>query len=115
MADASLGDSKVENESLRHFGIVTELRIKFNGNYDKEEDDFIGNTYFCNPLYASGEQPRFGKSDKRICGLLYLRTLRFYTVVVFHLPLENNHKVNKPTDVSEINTPQKTPECCQPR
>jgi hypothetical protein len=38
-----------------------------------------------------------------------------YTFAVFHPPLENNHSVKSPTEVSEINTPQKTPECCQPR
>ena len=41
-------------------------------------------------------------------------TKLFQTLTVFHPPLENNHKVNKPTEVSEINTPQNTPECCQP-
>ena len=36
-----------------------------------------------------------------------------HTFAVFHPPLLNSHRVNKPTDVSEMNTPQNTPECPQ--
>lgn len=35
------------------------------------------------------------------------------TTAFFHPPLVNNHSVNNPTDVSEKNTPQKTPDSCQ--
>lgn len=34
----------------------------------------------------------------------------YYTVTVFHLPLLNNHRVNNPTNVSEIKIAQNTPE-----
>ena len=36
-----------------------------------------------------------------------------YTCAVFHFPRVNSHSVKRPTDVSEMNTPQNTPECCQ--
>lgn len=52
------------------------LRVKFVGHYDEEEDDFIGNTFFCWPENASGNYTPFSKSDKRECGFLYLRALR---------------------------------------
>ena len=55
--------------------VVVALRVAFKGYYDKDEDDFIGKTYFCSPIEQS-EQSQFGKSDKRFCGFLYLRTLR---------------------------------------
>ena len=56
--------------------VVAALRIAFKGYYDKEEDDFTGKTYFCNPKEVSDDQPQFRKNDKRMCGFLYLRTLR---------------------------------------
>jgi putative ATP-dependent endonuclease of OLD family len=56
--------------------VVVALRVAFKGYYDKEEDDFICKTYFCNPVEATEDQSRFGKNDKRLCGFLYLRTLR---------------------------------------
>jgi hypothetical protein len=33
-----------------------------------------------------------------------------YTFTVFHLPRENSHSVNSPTEVSDTNTPQNTPD-----
>src|SRR5690606_18521231 len=36
-----------------------------------------------------------------------------YTCAVFHLPRVNSHRVNSPTAVSDTNTPQNTPVCCQ--
>ena len=38
-----------------------------------------------------------------------------HTCAVFHFPRVNSHSVNRPTDVSEMNTPQNTPDCCQSR
>lgn len=57
--------------------IIPALRVKFIGLYDPEEDDFIGDTYFCSPVLDS-EQPlsKFRRSDKRECGFLYLRAIR---------------------------------------
>lgn len=56
-------------------GVLPALRVVFEGNYDAEEDDFVGNTYFASP--GSGEERSFFRSfDKRKCGFLYLRALR---------------------------------------
>ncbi|WP_333905947.1 ATP-dependent nuclease [Delftia acidovorans] len=52
------------------------LRVFFEGRYDKEEDDFTGNTFFATPVLAEGTHPTFKTTDKRKCGFLYLRTLR---------------------------------------
>lgn len=49
------------------------VRVSFVGNYDVEDDDFVGETFFCSP---DGAKTRFSKSDKRDCGFLYLRALR---------------------------------------
>jgi putative ATP-dependent endonuclease of OLD family len=52
------------------------LRIEFQGQYDLEEDDFIGQTYYSSPLRDDGEKDVFRVPDKRLCGFLFLRTLR---------------------------------------
>lgn len=58
-------------------GVVPALRVRFNGMYDLEEDDFIGQTYFCWPEPLEEREPdKFYTSDKRRCGFLLLRTLR---------------------------------------
>lgn len=56
--------------------ICPALRVCFIGEYDKDEDDFIGTTYFCSPLTDENELQKFGTRDKRLCGFIYLRTLR---------------------------------------
>jgi hypothetical protein len=56
-----------------------------------------------------------GAMTRTITATVYgQRSMVVYTFIVFHFPLLNNQSVKIPTDVSEINTPQKTPECCQP-
>lgn len=57
-------------------GVGAALRLFFKGNYDKEEDDFAGNTFFASPLLQDGSYSAFKTTDKRKCGFLYLRTLR---------------------------------------
>ncbi|MDG5978114.1 ATP-dependent endonuclease family protein [Hydrogenophaga taeniospiralis CCUG 15921] len=52
------------------------LRVGFTGSYDAEEDDFIGSTRFMSPPKDDGSYDSFKTSDKRLCGFLYLRTLR---------------------------------------
>jgi putative ATP-dependent endonuclease of OLD family len=52
------------------------LRLMFTGEYDEEEDDFLGNTFFCWPISDSGERTPFRTPDKRHCGFLFLRTVR---------------------------------------
>ncbi len=52
------------------------LRVCFRGKYDKDEDDFLGKTFFCSPTNDDSELSRFGIRDKRLCGFIYLRTIR---------------------------------------
>ncbi|ACB85097.1 ATP-dependent nuclease [Natranaerobius thermophilus] len=52
------------------------LRVRFEGNYDSEEDDFFGRTYYASPEVEDGSMTSFTKKDKRYCGFLFLRTLR---------------------------------------
>jgi len=63
------------------------LPIVFIGRYDKAEDDFVGNTFFDHPIepldddeaaeLALGAGRRlFGRDHKRLCGFVFLRTLR---------------------------------------
>ena len=63
------------------------LPVVFIGRYDKAEDDFIGNTFFDHPIepleddeaeeLALGAGRRlFGRDHKRLCGFVFLRTLR---------------------------------------
>lgn len=57
-------------------GVVPALRVGFTGTYDKEEDDFTGTTYFSSPALDDGSHVPFRTPDKRLCGFLFLRTLR---------------------------------------
>lgn len=52
------------------------LRVMFVGGYDTDEDDFTGATYFCSPMKQDGSYDFFRTTDKRVCGFLYLRTVR---------------------------------------
>lgn len=52
------------------------LRVGFTGIYDTDEDDFVGSTHFLSPQKDDGSYDTFKTSDKRLCGFLYLRTLR---------------------------------------
>lgn len=56
--------------------VVPALRVSFTGAYDKDEDDFTGNTFFVSPTREDGDRDTFRTSDKRLCGFLFLRTLR---------------------------------------
>jgi putative ATP-dependent endonuclease of the OLD family len=56
--------------------IVEALRLCFIGRYEKEEDDFEGKTYFSKSYEVDENPAAFGKVDKRLCGFLYLRSLR---------------------------------------
>lgn len=56
--------------------VIAGLRVKFIGSYDHDEDDFKGDTFYCSPPREDGSLAKFGKSDKRECGFLYLRALR---------------------------------------
>ncbi len=52
------------------------LRVFFKGAYDADEDDFTGGTFFAVPQQQDGSCQTFKTPDKRLCGFLYLRTLR---------------------------------------
>jgi putative ATP-dependent endonuclease of the OLD family len=56
--------------------VSSALRVKFIGSYDVEEDDFIGDTFYCSPVREDGTLAKFSTKDKRQCGFLILRTLR---------------------------------------
>lgn len=59
------------------FNNITEaLRITFHGQYNEEEDDFEGITYFARSLTESDNPVRFSRKHKQICGFLYLRSHR---------------------------------------
>ncbi|BAO29703.1 ATP-dependent nuclease [Sulfuritalea hydrogenivorans] len=52
------------------------LRVTFVGEYNPEEDDFEGKSFFTLTL-ADGCAPQaFTKKDKQVCGFLYLRSIR---------------------------------------
>ncbi|MBP8277051.1 MAG: AAA family ATPase [Propionivibrio sp.] len=51
------------------------LRVTFIGQYDPEEDDFEGKTFYTLTLSDSFPVP-FTKKDKQVCGFLYLRSVR---------------------------------------
>jgi putative ATP-dependent endonuclease of the OLD family len=52
------------------------LRVGFEGYFDAEEDDFFGKSFFKSPLKDDDTYDFFGNQDKRLCGFLFLRTLR---------------------------------------
>jgi putative ATP-dependent endonuclease of the OLD family len=56
--------------------IKAALRVTFTGEYDPDEDDFIGNTYFTRSLSEEDTPTSFSKKDKQHCGFLFLRSLR---------------------------------------
>lgn len=57
-------------------GVIPALRVGFRGFYDGEEDDFFGETFFLSPRSEENTREPFRLKDKRMCGFLYLRTLR---------------------------------------
>ncbi|NEI88305.1 AAA family ATPase, partial [Rhizobium leguminosarum] len=52
------------------------LRVTFIGEYDAEEDDFTGNTFYSRSLLEETTPTPFTKRDKQHCGFLYLRGIR---------------------------------------
>lgn len=56
--------------------VLPALRVGFRGWYDADEDDFSCETYFLSPLRFDGTHTPFKTADKRLCGFLFLRTLR---------------------------------------
>jgi len=56
--------------------IKAALRITFEGKYDPDEDDFVGNSYFTRSLLEGDTPVPFSKKDKQHCGFLFLRSVR---------------------------------------
>lgn len=57
--------------------VVPALRIKFEGAYDIEEDEFEAATYFASPpMDDDARRPRVSRAAKRQFGFIYLRALR---------------------------------------
>lgn len=56
--------------------IKAALRVTFVGEYDPDEDDFVGNSYFTRSLSEDETPASFSKKDKQHCGFLFLRSLR---------------------------------------
>lgn len=52
------------------------LRVTFHGQYNEEEDDFEGKTFFTRSLTENDTPQPFTKKDKQVCGFLYLRSIR---------------------------------------
>ncbi|MCC6573853.1 MAG: AAA family ATPase [Planctomycetes bacterium] len=63
-------------EATSNKNVTPVLRVRFDGHYDKDEDDFAANTYFSSPVDDRDQRTQFGPKDKRECGFLFLRTLR---------------------------------------
>ncbi len=63
-------------EGMDQPNIVESLRVTFIGQYDVDEDDFEGTTYFARSLEESDTPQQFLRRDKRYCGFLFLRGLR---------------------------------------
>ncbi len=69
-------------------GVLWALPVVFFGRYDAEEDDFVGETFFDHPVPPADEldeeqkaqlgagRDRFDVRSKRMCGFVFLRTLR---------------------------------------
>jgi len=57
--------------------VITEaIRVTFVGNYNIDEDDFEGKTFYTRSIDEGITPQHFNKKDKQLCGFLYLRTLR---------------------------------------
>lgn len=65
-----------EPEETDKEDISAAVRIGFKGVYDSEDDDFKTSTYFLSPQSEDGTNAPFRTNDKRLCGFLFLRTLR---------------------------------------
>lgn len=75
-------------DSADAVGVTWALPVIFIGRYDRQEDDFVGDTFFDHPIpeldelddearasLGAGRDP-FSRAHKRVCGFIFLRTLR---------------------------------------
>ncbi len=70
-------DETASPEDVDREEVVPALRIKFEGRYDVEEDEFRAETYFASPPSDDGtRRARVSRAAKRLFGFIYLRALR---------------------------------------
>ena len=73
----SLLDENAEPDDTETDNVIPALRIKFEGLYDKEEDEFTAETFFASPPPEDDEsRARVSRAVKRSFGFIYLRALR---------------------------------------
>ena len=76
-ATSSLLDETASAEDVDGDDVVPALRIKFEGRYDIEEDEFRAETYFASPPPDDEtRRARVSRAAKRLFGFIYLRALR---------------------------------------
>ena len=76
-ATDNLLDETSAPEDVDDDDVVPALRIKFEGSYDIEEDEFRAETYFASPPVDGEERrARVTRPAKRQFGFIYLRALR---------------------------------------
>jgi putative ATP-dependent endonuclease of OLD family len=63
-------------ETVDKKSIEAALRVSFIGEYDPDEDDFVGSTCFTRSITEATKPQAFTKKDKQKCCFLYLRSLR---------------------------------------
>ena len=77
IATDELLDEMGEPEDVDGDEVVPALRIKFEGAYDIEEDEFRAETYFASPpVDDDARRARVTRTAKRQFGFIYLRALR---------------------------------------
>ena len=70
-------DQTSDPEDVDDVDVVSALRVKFEGTYDIEEDEFRAETYFASPpLVDETRRSRVTRAAKRNFGFIYLRALR---------------------------------------
>ena len=76
-ATSELLDETATPEDVDRDDVVPALRIRFEGIYDVEEDEFRAETYFASPPADDGmRRARVSRVAKRLFGFIYLRALR---------------------------------------
>ena len=76
-ATNELLDETATPEDVDGDDVVPALRIRFEGVYDVEEDEFTAETYFASPSADDGtRRTRVSRAAKRQFGFIYLRALR---------------------------------------
>ncbi len=74
---SALLDENAEPEDTEPDHVIAALRIKFEGIYDVEEDEFTAETFFASPPPEDDtNRARLNRAAKRSFGFIYLRALR---------------------------------------